>query len=47
MKVHKNAEIMKVNLDSRGFTKYGQHMNAMGKELMAKRIVEAIKHIAH
>jgi hypothetical protein len=45
MKVHENAEVMKVNLDRRGFTKHGQHMNAMGKELMAKRIVEAKKHI--
>ena len=35
MKVHENAEVMKVNLDRRAFTKHGQHMNAMGKELMA------------
>ena len=44
MKVHENAEVMKVNLDRRAFTKHGQHMNAMGKELMAKRKVEVIKH---
>ena len=44
MKVHENAEVVKVNLDRRAFTKHGQHMNAMGKELMAKRITEAIKH---
>jgi hypothetical protein len=44
MKVLENAEVMKVNLDRRGFTKHGQHMNAMEKEFMAKRIVEAIKH---
>jgi len=43
MKVHENAEVMKVNLDRKGFTKHGQHMNEMGKELMAKRIAEAIK----
>jgi hypothetical protein len=44
MKVHENVEVRKVNLDRRGFTKHGQHMNAMGKEMMAKRTVEAIKH---
>jgi len=44
MKVHENAEVVKINLDRRAFTKHGQHMNAMGKELMAKRIIEAIKH---
>ena len=44
MKAHENAEVMKVNLDRRGFTNYSQHMNTMGKELMAKKIVEAIKH---
>ena len=37
MKVHENAEVMKVNLDRRGFTKHSQHMNTMGKELMAKK----------
>jgi len=36
---------MKVILDKRAFTKHGQHMKAMGKQLMAKRIVEAIKDI--
>jgi len=44
MKVHENAEAIKVNLERRAFTKHSQHMNAMGKELMAKRIVQAIKH---
>ena len=44
MKAHGNAEVVKVNLDRRAFTKHGQHMNARGKELMAKRIIEAIKH---
>jgi hypothetical protein len=44
-KVHENAEVMKVNLDGRGFTKHGQHMTAMEKEFMAKRIVDTIKHI--
>ena len=43
MKVHENAEVLHVNLDRSGFTKRGLHMNAMGKEVMAKRIVEAIK----
>jgi len=43
MKVHENAEVLHVNLDRSGFTKHGLHMNTMGKELMAKRIVEAIK----
>ena len=37
MKFHENAEVLKVNLDRRDFTKHGQHMNAMGKELMAKK----------
>ena len=43
MKVHENAEVSDVNLDRSGFTKYGQHMNTMEKELMAKRIAEVIK----
>ena len=43
MKVHENAEVLHVNLDRTGFTKHGQHMNTMGKELMVKRIVEVIK----
>jgi hypothetical protein len=43
MKVHQNATVLHVNFDRSGFTKHGQHMNIMGKELMAKRIVEAIK----
>ena len=43
-KVHDNTEVIKVNLDRGAFTKHGQHMNTMGKELMAKRITEAIKH---
>jgi hypothetical protein len=45
MKVFENTEIIKVDLDRRGFTRYGQHMNAKGKELMAKRIIAAIGHI--
>jgi uncharacterized protein (DUF111 family) len=43
MNVHENAEVLQVNLDSSDFTKVGQHMNTMGKELIVKRIVEAIK----
>jgi len=43
-KVHDNTEVIKVNLDRIAFTKHGQYMNTMGKELMAKRITEAIKH---
>jgi hypothetical protein len=44
MKVCENTEVIKVDLDRRGFTKHGQHMNAKGKELTAKRIAVAIKH---
>ena len=44
MQVHEYTEVVKVNLDRRAFAKHGQHMNAMGKELMAKRITKAIKH---
>ena len=44
MKVHENAEVVKVNLQRRAFTKHGVYMNAMGKEIMAKRITETIKH---
>jgi len=44
MRVFENAEVIKVDLDSRGFTKHGQHMNAKGKALMAKRITAAVKH---
>jgi len=45
MKVCENAEVIKVDLDRRGFAKHGQHMNAKGKELMAKRRVVALKHM--
>ena len=44
MQVHENTEVVKVNLDRRAFTKHSQNMNAMGKELMAKRITKAIQH---
>ena len=44
MKVHETAEVIKVNSERKCYTKHGQHMNATGKELMAKNIVEAIKH---
>ena len=44
MKVFENTEVIKANLERRGFTKHGQHMNVKGKELMAKRIAMAIKH---
>jgi len=37
-------QVIKVDLDRRDFTKHCQHMNAKGKELMAKRIAVAIKH---
>jgi len=43
MKAHVNVEIVKANLNRGAFTKHGQHMNAMGKGLMAKRIIEVIK----
>ena len=43
MKVFENTEVIKVDLDRRDFTKHGQHMNAKGKDLMAKRIAAAIK----
>jgi len=43
MKVHENTEVIKVDVDRRGFTRHGQHMNAKGKELMAKRKVAAIR----
>jgi len=43
MKVFENTEVIKANLDRRGFTKHGQHMTAKGKELMAKRIAVAVK----
>jgi hypothetical protein len=43
MKVHENVEVLNVNVDRDGFTTHGQHMNLRGKELMAKKIVEAIK----
>ena len=44
-KVFENTEVIKVDLEKRGFTKHGQHINAKGKEFMAKRIAAAIKHI--
>jgi hypothetical protein len=45
MKVSANTEVIKVDLDRRGFKRHGQHMNAKGKELMPKRIAAAIRHI--
>jgi hypothetical protein len=44
MKVFENTEVIKVDLNRRGFTRHGQHMNAKGKELLAKRIAATIKH---
>jgi hypothetical protein len=43
MKIFENTEVIKVDLDGRGFTQYGQHMNARRKELMVKGLVAAIK----
>ena len=37
-------EVIKVDLDRRGFTRHGQHMNAKGKALLAKRIAATRKH---
>jgi hypothetical protein len=37
MKVFENTEVILVELDRRDFTKHGQHMNAKGKELLAKK----------
>ena len=45
MKAQGNVEVMKVNVDRRAFTKHGQHMNVTGKEMMAKKMAEAIMHI--
>ena len=39
-----NTEVIKVDLDRRGFTKHGEHINAKGKELTAKRIAAGIQH---
>jgi lysophospholipase L1-like esterase len=44
MNLSENTELIKIDLDRRGFTKHDQHMNAKGKELMAKRIAAAIQH---
>ena len=44
IKVFEHTEVLKANLNRRGFTKRGEHVNAKGKELMAKRIAAAIKH---
>jgi hypothetical protein len=45
MKALDNTEVVKVDLDGKFFTKHGQHMNAKGKELMAIKMVTAIKNI--
>jgi len=44
MKVFENTEVIKVDLNRRGFTRHDQHMNVKGKELLAKRIAATIKH---
>jgi hypothetical protein len=44
MKAHANVEVMKVNVDRGAFTEHGQHMNATGKEVMAKKTAESIMH---
>jgi len=36
MKAFENTEVIEVDLDRRGFTRHGQHINAKGKKLMAK-----------
>ena len=40
-----NTVVVNVDLDRSFFTKHGQHMNAKGKEVMAIKIVTAIKNI--
>ena len=36
MKVFENMEVIKVDLDRRGFTRHCQHMNAKGKNCWQK-----------
>jgi len=36
MKVFENMEVIKVDLDRRGITRHGQHMNAKGKNCWQK-----------
>jgi hypothetical protein len=43
MRVLENTEVIKVDIDRKGFARHGQIMNAKGKEFMAKRIVAAIR----
>ena len=43
MNLSENTELIKADLDRRGFTKLDRHMNAKGKELMAKRIAADIQ----
>ena len=45
MKIYGNAEVIKVNLERRYYTRHGLHMNVTGKELMAKNIIETIQYI--
>jgi hypothetical protein len=45
IKTHGNAEVIKVNSERKYYTKHGQHTNVIGKELMAKNIIEAVKHL--
>jgi len=41
MKVFENTEVIKFDLDRRGFIKHGELINAKRKELTAKRIAAA------
>ena len=36
MKVFENMEVIKVDLDRRGFTRHAEHMNTKGKNLWQK-----------
>jgi len=38
MEAFENTEVIEVDLDRRGFTRHGQHINAKGKKFMAKNI---------
>jgi len=42
MKAFENTEVIEVDLDRRGFTRHGQHINAKGKKLWQK-ILAAIR----
>jgi hypothetical protein len=47
VKAFEDTTLIKLDLNRELFTKHGLHMNDKGKELVAKKIISAIKYMLH